>query len=80
MTDPVLARDSACEARLGQIADEFTRRLQHGEKPDIEDYARRYPDMADMLRQVLPALQVMGSAERDPSSLEAGLAAAPAAN
>jgi hypothetical protein len=32
-----------------------------------------------MLHQVLPALQVMGSAERDPASLDTGLAAGPTA-
>jgi serine/threonine protein kinase len=79
MTSSVAAPDSALEARLGQIADEFTQRSQRGEQPDIEEYARNNPEIATVLRQVLAALQVMGSAERDPSSLEAGLAAAPAA-
>jgi serine/threonine protein kinase/Tfp pilus assembly protein PilF len=78
MTSSVAAPDSALEARLGQIADEFTQRLQRGEHPDIEDYARRHPEMADVVRQVLAALQVMGSSERDPVSLDEGLAAAPA--
>jgi WD40 repeat protein/serine/threonine protein kinase len=79
MTSPIAPPDSALEARLGQIADEFTQRLQHGDQPDIEDYARQNPEIATVLRQVLPALQVMGSAEREPGSLDAGLAAAPAA-
>ena len=30
------------------------------EGPDIEEYARRHPDIAELLRQVLPALQVLG--------------------
>jgi WD40 repeat protein/serine/threonine protein kinase len=79
MTSPIAPPDSALEARLGQIADEFTQRLQQGEQPDIEDYARRNPEIATVLRQVLAALQVMGPAECEPASLDAGLAAAPAA-
>ena len=52
--------DGATEALLGQIADEFTGRLNRGEQPDIEEYAARYPELGDLLRQVLAALQVMG--------------------
>ena len=52
--------NGSMEALLGQVADEFTDRINRGEQPDVEDYARRYPEMAAILRQVLPALQVMG--------------------
>ena len=47
-------------ALLGQVADEFTERLHQGEQPDVEEYARRYPEIAELLCQVLPALLVMG--------------------
>jgi WD40 repeat protein/serine/threonine protein kinase len=62
MNASVARPDSALEALLGQVADEFTERLKRGEQPDIEDYARRHPEIADLLRQVLAALQVMGPA------------------
>jgi serine/threonine protein kinase len=53
------------EALVGQVADEFTERLKAGEQPDIEQYAQRYPQIADVLRQLLPALQVMGGSVSD---------------
>src|SRR6185369_1578731 len=52
--------NGSMEALLGRVADEFTDRINRGERPDVEDYARDYPEMAAILRQVLPALQVMG--------------------
>ncbi len=60
MSDRLELESQSMEALLGQVADEFTDRLNRGERPDIEDYARRYPELAAILRQVLPALQVMG--------------------
>jgi Flp pilus assembly protein TadD/serine/threonine protein kinase len=51
------------EALLGQVADEFTERLKQGEQPDIEEYVERHPQIGDLLRQVLGALQVMGPGE-----------------
>ena len=45
---------------LGELAEEYAQRMRDGEKPDIEEYARRYPAIADVIRQVLPALNVMG--------------------
>jgi hypothetical protein len=72
MTHPVAPPDSAMEALLGQVADEFTERLNRGEQPDIEDYARRYPEIADLLRQVLAALQAMGPAGMASESASSG--------
>lgn len=47
------------ESQLGRIADEYADRLNRGERPDIEIYAERYPDLADTLRRVLPTIEVM---------------------
>jgi serine/threonine protein kinase len=47
------------ESLVGRIADEFTERLNRGENPDVEEYAQRYPELADVLRQALPALQAI---------------------
>jgi serine/threonine protein kinase/Tfp pilus assembly protein PilF len=72
MTESVAPPDAALEALLGRVADEFTERLNRGEQPDIEDYARRYPDIGGLLRQVLAALQVMGPADLDPAAAGGG--------
>src|SRR5262245_5196097 len=61
--------ESALEDLVGQVAGEFTDRLQRGERPDVEDYIHRYPEIADVLRQMLPALRVMKAAANDPEIL-----------
>ncbi|MBP7937623.1 MAG: protein kinase [Phycisphaerae bacterium] len=53
--------DPSVEFLLGQAADEFTARLETGDWPDIEEYVRRYPQIADAIRQVFPALQSLSS-------------------
>jgi serine/threonine protein kinase len=57
------------EALVSQVADEFVERLGHGEQPDVEEYARRHPTITAVLRQVLPALQILRSPGVDPASL-----------
>jgi serine/threonine protein kinase/Tfp pilus assembly protein PilF len=54
------------EALLGQVADEFTQRLNSGQQPDIEEYAARFPQIAELLRQILPALQLIRVPAPDP--------------
>src|SRR6266851_9357906 len=56
------------ESLLGAAADDFTQRLNRGEQPDIEEYAARYPSIASVLRQVLPALQLL----RVPAAADSG--------
>jgi serine/threonine protein kinase/tetratricopeptide (TPR) repeat protein len=76
MKDIIPRSAATIEALLGKIADDFTQRLNRGERPDVEEYARRYPGIADLLRQVLPALAVMNPSEAE--SAAAGAAAPPA--
>jgi serine/threonine protein kinase/WD40 repeat protein len=59
--NPVPASARTDESLVGLIADEFTERLQRGEQPDIEEYVRRYPELAALLREALPALQALGT-------------------
>src|SRR5579885_2276819 len=66
MNTTVSPENVSVEALLAQITDEFLERLNAGELPNVEDYAQRYPHLADVLRQVLPALRVL----RQPSSAE----------
>jgi serine/threonine protein kinase/predicted Zn-dependent protease len=48
---------------LGQIADEFAEALRRGERPSVEEYARRYPRHAKDIRELLPALLLMEQAK-----------------
>ena len=51
----------ALESLVGRIADEFTHRHHRGEDPRVEEYADRYPELAGLLREILPAIQALGS-------------------
>lgn len=50
---------------LGRIADEYYFELNRGNRPDIEQYAKQYPDLADVIRQVLPALGLLEDSHYD---------------
>ena len=41
------------------LADDFMRRQRAGEKPTIQEYCEKYPELADEVREVFPALVVI---------------------
>jgi eukaryotic-like serine/threonine-protein kinase len=47
------------DSLLGQLADEFTRGAREGKLPDVEEYARRYPELADRIHQLFPTLMLL---------------------
>jgi serine/threonine protein kinase len=55
------AESLSVEALVSQVADEFMAQLDRGEQPDVEAYARRHPEIATFIRQVLPGLQALCS-------------------
>jgi serine/threonine protein kinase len=59
MIQPSVPSDPSVESLVGQVADEFTQRLNNGERPTVEEYAQQYPKIADLLRGVLPALGLL---------------------
>lgn len=44
---------------LDDLAEEFARRWRNGEQPSIEEYAARFPDWADRIRELFPAVLLM---------------------
>jgi serine/threonine protein kinase/Flp pilus assembly protein TadD len=52
---------------MGTIVDEYLERIGRDERPDVEEYARRYPQLATVLRQMLPALQALRSSATNPT-------------
>ncbi|MCA9014223.1 MAG: serine/threonine protein kinase [Planctomycetaceae bacterium] len=44
---------------LEQIADEFVSQLRNGEKPEISEYAKRYPDLASEIEEFFPAIAAL---------------------
>ncbi len=51
--------DVAYDSVVAEAADEYERLLGKGQRPDLEEFVRKYPQVADVLRRVLPALSVM---------------------
>ena len=51
MSDPSLDRDP-----FEGVAESFLARYRAGERPGIEEYAARHPELADQIRKLLPAL------------------------
>ena len=47
---------------LAELIEQFTNRLQAGERVDVEAFAAGHPERADQLRALLPALQVLAEA------------------
>src|SRR5215470_6071572 len=64
---------------FGPIADEFVEALRQGQRPSVEEFARRYPALAGELRDMLPALALMEKAksEATPGPHRPASAAAP---
>jgi serine/threonine protein kinase len=48
---------------FGRIADEFVEAFRRGQRPSVEEFARRYPQHADDIREILPALALMEKAK-----------------
>ena len=44
---------------LAGLADEFAERYRRGERPALTEYAERYPELAEQIRDLFPALLVM---------------------
>src|SRR5439155_24630763 len=65
-----LATQSSVESLVSQAVDAFMDQLAGGERPDVEDYARRHPEIADVLRGVLPALAAIHPSSGGRTALE----------
>jgi hypothetical protein len=65
MIDISRGEDTSMDGLVGQVADEFIDRLERGERPDIDEFVSRYPQFAEVLRDVLSALVLMHDPDRD---------------
>jgi serine/threonine protein kinase/WD40 repeat protein/tetratricopeptide (TPR) repeat protein len=61
----MIDNDASAADPLGQIADEFVEAFRQGKRPSVEEFARRYPEQADEIREMLPALVLMERAKSD---------------
>jgi tetratricopeptide (TPR) repeat protein len=44
---------------LAELVDEFLRRHRAGDQPCMDEYSRRYPRLADRIREIFPAMMVI---------------------
>ncbi len=51
--------------RFDELAEEFVQRYRLGERPSLEEYVHRLPEMADEIREMFPALIEVELVERD---------------
>jgi serine/threonine-protein kinase len=51
--------DSEIDDRVGELAESFLERHRQGERPTIEEYAARYPELASRIRAVFPTLRLV---------------------
>ena len=67
---------------LDRLVEEFAARLRRGERPALKEYADRYPDLADEIRELFPAMVEVEQAKEichdwDDDEAERAAAAAP---
>jgi eukaryotic-like serine/threonine-protein kinase len=68
MSDSTPQDNDTLAERVAQVADEFSAELERGDAPRVEDYAERYPALAQQLLEVLPALKLMRAVNEAASS------------
>src|SRR5437867_7833182 len=59
----MIDNDLSAADPFGQIADEFVEAFRQGKRPSVEEFAQRYPEHADEIREMLPALVLMEKAK-----------------
>ena len=73
MTDPMASQRD----QIDELAESFVARFRAGERPSIEEYARKYPDLANQVRELLSALVMLEQHGSLEDAQELGGAAAP---
>jgi WD40 repeat protein/serine/threonine protein kinase/tetratricopeptide (TPR) repeat protein len=73
MSEPTADRDP-----IEMLADSFLARFRRGERPSVEEYAVQHPELADDIRELLPAL-VMLEQEKPKTGAAAGTHGGPGA-
>ena len=71
--------DSPQRQTVEQLAEEFVERYRRGERPPLSEYTDRYPEHADEIRDLFPALvmmeQIAPDSERGVAARSPGVAA-----
>ncbi len=62
-----MVRETEPASRLDLLAEEFVERLRNGERPDISDYATRFPELQAEIRDLFPTLAMLEQAGKEVS-------------
>jgi len=60
MAEPLETPSEVEGELLGRIADEVAERIRRGERPDLSDYAKQNPRIAQLILEGLPLLEMIG--------------------
>src|SRR5436190_16110843 len=60
MSEALVRDEVSLDSLVAEVADDFLERQGRGERPDVEVYAARYPHAAEVLRNVLASLRLVG--------------------
>jgi serine/threonine protein kinase/Flp pilus assembly protein TadD len=63
-----MSEPSSNSSRLDHLAEEFVQRHHRGEHPSPTEYAQRYPELADEIRDLFPALLLMQEVRPEPGN------------
>ncbi len=74
MTNASTGADASLDALVAQVLDDFRTRQQRGEHPEVEEYAARHPEAADLLRRVLATFQLLEASSSPSPPFEEGAA------
>ena len=66
VSDETAATHPADYVLLTRLADEFAARYRAGERPAVKEYIDRYPDLADDIRDLFPAMVEIEQVKEDP--------------
>jgi tetratricopeptide (TPR) repeat protein len=71
---PLAPAASSADRALGLLVEELTAKLQAGEPVDVQAYVEGHPEHAERLRQLLPALRLLGDLGRSAATgMSAGI-------
>src|SRR5499425_1161442 len=62
---------------LNQLADEFAERYRRGERPSLQEYIDRHPELADDIREFFPAMAEMERVKDDRQQVQEPAAPGP---
>ena len=51
--------DHSTDALLGELTADFAQRAARGENPSVEEYAQRHPEIAELIRDVFPLIDII---------------------